>query len=156
MAVCELRGKAGAVRTDVYEKDGWACSKPYYLVRWKEELETGVLHFVIHLVTPDGRNRGVVLEVSPNVLYPAAEGCQFPHTRITQHLLESQHETFDENKKLKAQVDTLLFQVGELKRRIEKRNRKMRAARQTLRSWGHSERNAALMEFLYESDEDER
>lgn len=131
----------------------WHCSKPVYSIRWREEPETGMLHFHIHLISPGGDNRGVVLEVSPNVLYPVGEGLQFPHTRITEHLLKSQHATFDENAKLKKQLEELKSQLGELNVRIEKRNRKLRAARQTLRSWGHNERHAALMEFLYEPEE---
>lgn len=147
--------------TDVYEKDGWACSKPYHVVRWKEELETGMLHLAIHLVTPDGRNRGVVLEVSPNVLYPAAEGCHFPHTKITQHLLESQHETFDENEELKKQVERMTRKIAGLAEKVAKRDRKIRAARQTMRAWDfctreERERVAALEEFLqgYEENDD--
>ena len=115
-------------------KSDHMLDSPWYSVRWREESETGMLLLRVHLIIPGGLNRGVVLEVSPNLLYDMSEGSQFPRTRVTQHLLKSQHETFDENQRLKKENERL-------KRKIE-------VARQTVQSWSDTAPNAELAEYL--------
>ena len=54
--------------TEYYER------QPFYMVKWREINETNSLDISIKLIHPDGKNRGLILEVGPECMYDAEEG----------------------------------------------------------------------------------